>query len=156
MQQSSKAQDRTLGAWFQQIDQGSVKLPRFQRFEAWDRKRITSFLSTIIGNLPVGVTLILDVSGKEQFDSRYLVTAERSAGTVTQNLLDGQQRLTAFWRAMHNNYEQETFFVYLPQFDRSKEAADGEVEVRCVPRWPNKNNLRMPRWADEPARSLTA
>lgn len=154
MQQSSKAQDRPLGAWFQQIDQGSVKLPRFQRFEAWDRKRITSFLSTIIGNLPVGVTLILEVAGKEQFDSRYLVTAERSAGTVTQNLLDGQQRLTAFWRAMHNNYEQETFFVYLPQFDRSKEAADGEVEVRCVPRWPNKNNLRMPRWADEPASCL--
>jgi hypothetical protein len=38
MQQSSRAQDRTLGAWFHQIDQGSVKLPRFQRFEAWDRE----------------------------------------------------------------------------------------------------------------------
>ena len=60
MQQSSKAQDRTLGVWFQAIQQGQVKLPRFQRYEAWDRGRITSFLNTIINNLPVGVTLALD------------------------------------------------------------------------------------------------
>lgn len=150
MQQSSKAQDHTLGAWFHQIDQGSVKLPRFQRFEAWDRGRITSFLNTIISNLPVGVTLVLEVAGPEKFVSRYISSAERTTGTVTQNLLDGQQRLTAFWRAMHNNYEWETFFVYLPQFDRSDEAPGGEVEVRCVPRWINKNKLRMPRWAEEP------
>jgi hypothetical protein len=154
MQQSSKAQDRTLGAWFQQIEQGSVKLPGFQRYEAWDRKRITSFLNTIVGNLPVGVALILEVAGKEKFDSRYLETAHRPTGTVTQNLLDGQQRLTAFWRAMHNNYERETYFVYLPQFDSTKKAADEEVEVRCVSRWTNKINLPMPRWAEEPASCL--
>ena len=71
MQQSSKAQDRTLGVWFQHIQQGMVKLPRFQRFEAWDRGRITSFLNTIINNLPVGVTLALEVAGLEKFESRY-------------------------------------------------------------------------------------
>lgn len=151
MQQSSKAQDRTLGYWFQQIDQGAVKLPRFQRFEAWDRRRITSFLNTIISNLPVGVTLVLEVAGQEKFVSRYISTAERT-GTVTQNLLDGQQRLTAFWRALHDNYERETFFVYLPEFDRSGKAPGSEVEVRCVPRWINKDELRMPRWADDPAK----
>ena len=48
MQESSKARDRTLGEWFQYIQQGQVKLPRFQRYEAWDRGRITSFLNTII------------------------------------------------------------------------------------------------------------
>ena len=76
MQQSSRAQDRTLGVWFQHIQQGMVKLPRFQRFEAWDRSRITSFLNTIINNLPVGVTLALDVAGVEKFESRYVATAE--------------------------------------------------------------------------------
>lgn len=40
MQQSGKAQDRTLGVWFQNIQQGMVKLPRFQRFEAWDRNQM--------------------------------------------------------------------------------------------------------------------
>ena len=154
MQQSSKAQDRTLGLWFQHIQQGQIKLPRFQRLEAWDRARITSFLNTIINNLPVGVTLALDVAGKEKFISRYISSAEPSSeGTVTQHLLDGQQRLTAFWRAMHNNYEWETYFVYLPQFDRYGDAS-GEVAVRCIPRWVNKNDLRMPRWAEDPAPCL--
>jgi len=120
MQQSSKAQDRTLGVWFQNIQQGMVKLPRFQRFEAWDRGRIASFLNTIINNLPVGVTLALEVAGQEKFESRYIASSDpETPGTVTQHLLDGQQRLTAFWRSMHNNYEWETFFVYLPQFDPS-------------------------------------
>jgi hypothetical protein len=153
MQQSSKAQDRTLGAWFQQIEQGAVKLPRFQRFEAWDRGRITSFLNTVINNLPVGVALVLEVAGEEKFVSRYISTADRR-GTVTQNLLDGQQRLTAFWRAMHDNYEKETFFVYLPQQDRTRQAPEGDPEVRCVPRWTNNKGLRMPRWAESSAECL--
>lgn len=155
MQQSSKAQDRTLGVWFQNIQQGMIKLPRFQRFEAWDRGRIASFLNTIINNLPVGVTLALEVAGHEKFESRYIVTSNpESPGTVTQHLLDGQQRLTAFWRSIHNNYEWETFFVYLPQFDRGESKSGSDVEIRCIPRWTNKNQLRMPRWAEEPAKCL--
>lgn len=132
MQQSSKAQDRTLGVWFQNIQQGMVKLPRFQRPEVWDRGRITSFLNTIINNLPVGVTLALEVAGQEQFESRYIASADPvTPGTVTQHLLDGQQRLTAFWRSMHNNYHGETFFVYLPDFDQSESKSGKEIEVRC-------------------------
>jgi len=156
MLQSSKAQDRTLGVWFQNIQQGTIKLPRFQRHEAWDRGRIASFLNTIINNLPVGVTLALEVAGKEKFESRYIATSvPESPGTVTQHLLDGQQRLTAFWRSIHNNYDCETFFVYIPRFDsRPGFKEDGETEIRCEPRWKNKNELRMPRWAEEPAKCL--
>lgn len=155
MQQSSKAQDRALGVWFQNIQQGMIKLPRFQRLEAWDRGRITSFLNTVINNLPVGVTLALEVAGPEKFESRYIATSDPAKpGTVTQHLLDGQQRLTAFWRAMHNNYEWETFFAYLPQFDRSEIKSGSDVEIRCIPRWVNKQQLRMPRWADDPAQCL--
>lgn len=153
MQQSSRAQDRTLGVWFHSIQQGSIKLPRFQRFEAWDRGRIASFLNTIINNLPVGVTLALEVAGAEKFESRYIATsAPKSTNTVTQHLLDGQQRLTAFWRSMHNNYEAETFYVYLPQFDLEAKAEGCELEIRCTPRYVNKFKLRMPRWADDPAK----
>lgn len=154
MQQSSKAQDRTLGVWFQAIQQGQVKLPRFQRYEAWDRGRITSFLNTIINNLPVGVTLALDVAGEEKFISRYIVSADPAVrGTVTQHLLDGQQRLTAFWRAMHNNYEWEDYFIYLPDFDQQWNYSEG-IEVYCQPRWQNKKGLMMPMWADSQARCL--
>ena len=156
MQQSSKAQDQTLGVWFQNIQQGSIKLPRFQRHEAWDRGRIASFLNTVIHNLPVGVTLVLEVAGVEQFESRYIETAEPATPqTVTKHLLDGQQRLTSFWRAIHNNYPTETYFVYLPAFDKFDPPSEEiEMEVRCIPRWKNKQGLAMPRWADEPAQCL--
>lgn len=155
MQQSSKAQDRTLGTWYQHIKQGQIKLPRFQRFEAWDRGRITSFMNTIINNLPVGVTLALEVGNKEKFISRYIVTAEpETTNTVNQHLLDGQQRLTAFWRTMHNNYESETFFVYLPEFDKREVRYSDEIEVYCQGRWHNKDGRKMPVWADDPVNSL--
>lgn len=154
MQQSSKAQDRTLGVWFQLIQQGQIKLPRFQRLEAWDRGRVASFLNTIINNLPVGVTLALEVAGEEKFFSRFIESADpTNPGQVTQHLLDGQQRLTAFWRALHDNYESEVYYVYLPQFYRG-DGEFSEMEVRCQPRWRNKNDLRMPRWADSPSKCL--
>ena len=155
MQQSSKAQDRTLGVWFQHIQQGQVKLPRFQRLEAWDKGRITSFLNTIIGNLPVGVTLALEVAGKEKFISRYIVSAEPNIeGTVTQHLLDGQQRLTAFWRGVHNNYEHESYFIYLPKFDEREYMQSDEMQVYCQSRWTDRNDSRRPLWADVPSKCL--
>lgn len=156
LQQSSKAQDRALGTWYVQIAAGSIKLPRFQRFEAWDRWRVAGFLNTVIQNLPVGVTLLLQVGDEEKFISRYIATAPEREVRVTEHLLDGQQRLTAFWRSMHNNYEGETYFVYLPEFDRHTD--DGidydEIAIHCQARWPKKSTpeLRYPVWADAPAR----
>lgn len=155
MQQSSKAQDRTLGVWFQNIQQGQIKLPRFQRYEAWDKWRISSFLNTVVNNLPVGVALALEVAGQEKFISRYIVSAEpKVEGTVTQHLLDGQQRLTAFWRGMHNNYDYEDYFIYLPQFDEREYMQTAELQVYCQSRWTNKNGSRRPVWADDAAKCL--
>ena len=155
MQQSSKAQDRTLGVWFHNIQQGHVKLPRFQRYEAWDKWRITSFLSTIINNLPVGVTLALEVAGEEKFISRYIVSSKPNVeGIVTQHLLDGQQRLTAFWRGMHNNYDYEDYFIYLPQFDEREYMQSDEMQVYCQSRWTNNMGSRRPAWADYPPKCL--
>ncbi|WP_458526189.1 GmrSD restriction endonuclease domain-containing protein [Onishia taeanensis] len=155
--QSSKAHDRSLGEWFHDIQRGSIKLPRFQRMEAWDRNRIASFLDTVISNLPMGVVLILQVDGNEneKFVSRHISTAEpEKEGTVTQHLLDGQQRLTAFWRAMYNNYDYETFFVYHPEFDPRAEKSGEEVQVFMKPRWYDKHGRRMPLWADDPKSTL--
>lgn len=155
MQQSSKAQDKTLGVWFQNIQQGQIKLPRFQRYEAWDRGRITSFLNTIINNLPIGVTLALEVAGEEKFISRYIVSAEPNVqGTVTQHLLDGQQRLTAFWRSMHNNYETDDYFIYLPHFDQRESKQSDDIEVYCQHRWTSKKGSPRPAWAESPEKIL--
>lgn len=148
---SSKANNRTLKEWFDKINNAEIRLPRFQRPEAWDRSRITSLVNTVIHNLPLGITLILEVNkDNEPFVSRVLKTAPEINNRVTEHLLDGQQRLTAFWRALHNNYEWETYFVYNSDWDKFKdERTDSEnyVEVRCQPRWMKKESKR-PIWAD--------
>lgn len=147
---SSKAQDRELAVWYRKVQDGDIKLPRFQRFEAWDRNRICSFLNTIIHNLPVGVTLVLEVGDDEKFQSRYLKSAPKKDKRVYEHLLDGQQRLTAFWRAVNNNYEKETFYIYVPEFDKVDDdnIEEDEVFVFCQPRW-TRNGNRYPIWADD-------
>lgn len=152
---SSSAKDRQVSVWFQKIQSGEIKLPRFQRHQAWDKNRVCSLLDTVTKNLPLGVTLLLDVD-KEQFVSRYLVTAPETQGRVTEHLLDGQQRLTSLWRALHNNYEDINYFLYLNTYDESvpeNEKTD-ESEVWYKGRWINKNGNRMPLWVDEPNECL--
>lgn len=147
---SIKATDRELAEWFVKIKAGEIKLPRFQRHEAWDRKRIASLLTVAVNNLPLGITLVLNVGDKRKFIDRYLETAPETNGRITEHLLDGQQRLTAFWRMMQNNYEGEKYFVYIPEFDNVDDSLTyEEVTGYCQTRWLKKNKL-FPLWADKP------
>ncbi len=160
---SVEARDRKIEAWYSKIKYGEIKLPRFQRHEAWDKGRITSLLSTVVHDLPLGITLVLEVD-QEKFISRYLVTAEIKSPPypkVNEHLLDGQQRLTAIWRALHNNYEWEKYFLYLNEYDTvwydnspledSEEEQLSKTRVIHQSRWiGRKNNQRMPLWADDP------
>jgi uncharacterized protein with ParB-like and HNH nuclease domain len=88
-----EARNRKLEDWYGKIKRSEIKLPRFQRFEAWDQRRIVSLLEVVIHNLPMGITLVLDVGEKEKFVSRFLETSPTTEGRVFEHLLDGQQRL---------------------------------------------------------------
>ena len=90
-----EARNRKLGDWYGKIKRGEIKLPRFQRFEAWDRHRICSLIEMVVHDLPLGITLVLEVGEEEKFISRFLETAPDDNGHFYEYLLDGQQRLTA-------------------------------------------------------------
>lgn len=150
-----EARNRRINDWYGQIKRGEIKLPRFQRFEAWDRQRIGSLVETLIHNLPLGITLVLEVGDEEKFVSRFLETAPNSAARVYEHLLDGQQRLTALWRIFHNNYEGETYFIYLQEFDKyEKDDERGDMTVYSRARYFKKNGDRYPLWCDDPAQCL--
>jgi hypothetical protein len=150
-----EARNRKLNDWYGKVQRGEIKLPRFQRFEAWDRARISSLMEMVIRNLPLGITLILEVGDEEKFVSRYLETAPTTLGRVSEQLLDGQQRLTALWRVMHNNYELETYFVDLSQFDRTEGQEEREdLSVYWRGRYVKKNGDRYPLWCDDPEECL--
>lgn len=108
-------------------------------------------LRTIIRDLPLGITLVLDVGEKEQFHSRPLVTAPETPAKVTEHLLDGQQRLTALWRALKDNYEDRTFFVHHPLLDDDPQNDDDEVDIWSFTTWHKKSGQLMPRWTQDPA-----
>jgi uncharacterized protein with ParB-like and HNH nuclease domain len=154
---SVQARDRKLETWYKRIKDGEIKLPRFQRFEAWDQGRICSLLNMIIHDLPLGITLLLEVN-REQFISRYLATAEIKTPPyprVIEHLLDGQQRLTAIWRVVHNNYDWEKYFLYIKDYDLDPQPNEDDqqwednINVICQNRWESKRSgKRMPVWAD--------
>lgn len=151
-----EARNRKLSDWYGKIQRAEIKLPRFQRFESWDRWRIGSLLQTVIRNLPLGITLILEVGDEEKFISRYLATAPEPGGVrIHEHLLDGQQRLTALWRAFHNNYETETYFIHLKEFDNYDQDEDLEdMTSYWRGRYRKKTGERYPLWCDDPAQSL--
>lgn len=146
-----KAHDRELHLWYGKIINWEIKLPRFQRYEAWDRRRIISLLNVIINDLPLWVTLLLQVWDKEKFESRFIETSEPETPLkVTEHLLDGQQRLTAIRRALNNNYEDGKCLIYVPEFDTcNKNRRFEKTSIFCQGRYNKKWRL-FPLWVDKP------
>jgi len=151
----SEAQNRTLNDWLVSIDMGKLRLPSFQRGVAWESKRVRSMLNTIIHDLPLGVALVLNVGDNEQFVSRALQTAPETSEAVTEHLLDGQQRLTALYRALRDNDDKVTYFLHVPDLDDDPRNDDDDESIRVVNRWRDKSNTRFPIWADSPRNCLS-
>jgi hypothetical protein len=144
---SIEARNRLLPDWFTRIRTRQTVLPRFQRFEAWDHSRVTQMFNTILQDLPVGAGLILEIGDEEPFISRTLKGAPEKGERVTEHLLDGQQRLTALWRGLHNNYDDRTFFLYL----LTDEETDLPFYVDSIARWRKDDDKEFrPFWANNP------
>lgn len=145
---SIEARNRLLPDWFTRIRTRQTVLPRFQRFEAWDHSRVAQMFNTILRDLPVGAGLVLEIGDKEPFISRALKGAPEKGERVTEQLLDGQQRLTALWRGLHNNYDDRTFFIYF----KPDEESELLHYVDSIARWKNDGDAQFrPLWANNPA-----
>ena len=143
-----QALNRDLPAWFQRANSGQLKLPRFQRFEAWGHNEVANLLEVVLRGLPIGAALILEVGNNEEFESRLISGVDNSRERCTEHLLDGQQRLTALWKSLHDLYEDRTYLVYL---DNDEEHDGREVpKVDAIARWHHRDGRRFPLWVDEP------
>ena len=83
------------------VADGKIQLPNFQRGWVWDDNRIRDLLISISRGFPIGAVMTLDVGGEVQFQSRLIegVTSNGKGGKE-QYLLDGQQRLTSLYQAL--------------------------------------------------------
>lgn len=83
------------------VEEGKIQLPDFQRGWVWDDERIKSLLVSISRQFPVGAIMTLSADGDVQFQKRPI-----EGVTLTENerheryLLDGQQRLTSLYQAL--------------------------------------------------------
>ncbi|ATG88318.1 GmrSD restriction endonuclease domain-containing protein [Methylomonas koyamae] len=140
-----EARNRTLPDWMTRIRTRQIVLPRFQRYEAWSHTQISSLLNTVLKELPAGAILTLEIGEKEPFLSRPIVGAPQHGEKIIEHLLDGQQRLTSFWRALNDLYEDRLYLVKLEQ--------DEDLELpfyaTSITRY-KKNDENYPLWANSP------
>lgn len=147
-----EARNRNLADWFARVGSGQIQLPRFQRFEAWGSREVADLLQTVVDELPAGAVLVLEIGDEPPFHHRPLAGAPAPTERMTELLLDGQQRLTALWRSLNDDYGDRQFFVDLSDIDADE---DGRRDFRVSPqpRWW-RDGQRYPVWCDDPHRVL--
>lgn len=135
---------RNVLEWLQLISQGNVSLPRFQRGLVWKDETIEEFILALLKKRPVGVLLILenDVSKDEVAfaPQRLRYAPEINKSTCRELILDGQQRLTALWRAIIDAFyfvdsieSPRRFFIKVNNLDNDSMSVEESVEdVRCI------------------------
>ena len=91
------------------IDDGRIQLPDFQRGWVWDDERIKGLLVSISRAFPIGALMTLSADGDIHFQKRPIegVTANGNA-KHERYLLDGQQRLTSLYQALRYQGPVET------------------------------------------------
>ena len=142
-----EARNRTLPDWFTQVRTGKLVLPRFQRYESWSHAEVVTLLDSVLRGRPVGAVLVLEVGDEEPFVSRTMAGAPTSTERRTEHLLDGQQRLTALWKALNDGYGNRTYFAML-----RPGAEDASLAI-SFSRWA-RNGQRYPLWVDQPKEQL--
>ncbi len=145
-----EARNRSLTDWFTRIRTRQITLPRFQRFEAWTHRNVAGLLDTVLRELPAGALLVLEVGDEEPFVSRTMAGAPEEGDRIAEHLLDGQQRLTALWRSLTNNYPDRTYFVQVTSEDQEEDEFSGPPRAMSQARW-EKNGKLYPVWVNDPA-----
>lgn len=86
-----------------QIAEGAIQLPDFQRGWVWDDEHIRSLLVSIARSFPIGAVMLLETGGEAKFQVRLVEGVELAGDTAKlaeQLILDGQQRLTSLTQVL--------------------------------------------------------
>lgn len=149
-----EARNRYLPDWIKRIKNREIVLPRFQRMEAWGHREVSDLLQTVLDGLPAGAALVLEVGDSIPFRSRPMVGAPEEGERIAELLLDGQQRLTALWRSLTDNYRRRTYFVQLPDSEETGEDEEAAKSlVYSQGRW-ERNGQLYPLWVNDPQECL--
>ena len=111
-------QPRRIDELLQDVREGRVALPEFQRGFVWKPKDVADLLRTIARRWPAGSFLLLENAAAE-LPFRPIARAP-AAAQPQWLLLDGQQRMTSIYQALTNNADE----VYFIDAGKLREDAD--------------------------------
>jgi hypothetical protein len=84
-----------------EVSNGDIQLPDFQRGWVWDEIRIRNLLISVVSNFPIGAAMMLDAGNQNaQFSSVVLTNVPVTNKEPKRLLLDGQQRLTSLYQTL--------------------------------------------------------
>jgi len=112
-----------LGKILDEIVEGKVQLPDFQRGWIWDDEHIRSLMVSLARAFPIGSIMLLETGGDARFQIRPVEGITLLPGTppAERLILDGQQRLTSLIQALklkepvktkENRREVERFYYF--------------------------------------------
>jgi hypothetical protein len=90
-----------LSKLLEEVVEGKLQLPDFQRGWVWDDEHIRSLLVSIARSFPIGAVMLLETGGEARFQVRPAEGVSLPDGATPERLiLDGQQRLTSLTQAL--------------------------------------------------------
>ena len=90
-----------LSKLLEEVSEGKIQLPDFQRGWIWDDDHIRSLLVSIARSFPIGSIMLLEAGGAAKFQIRPVEGIYPSNGGKTEKLiLDGQQELTSLTQVL--------------------------------------------------------
>lgn len=130
------------------IEQGRIKIPQFQREFVWNLERSARLIDSIVKGYPIG-TFILWKTRESLRTVRDIGGAklpETPAGDFVQHVLDGQQRLTSLYAAYRGLEVQradrkDNFSEIYVDLDASSDTADEEQVVVVGPAGRNSSSI---------------
>ena len=136
-----------VGALVEEIDRGKLALPDFQRNFIWPASNTARLLASVLARFPAGALLTWRAP-KGILPDRAFAGAPavpEQDGFPERLVLDGQQRLTALYRALRG-VGVERYFVALKEFidPSTLEVRDGDDilwETSVIAREPTKREL---------------
>jgi hypothetical protein len=134
---------RLVKAILNNVIEGGLQLPEFQRSWVWDENGIKELIVSVLKGFPIGALMTLEVGGETNFKPRLIegvvLPAEKAPSEL---ILDGQQRTTSLFLSMYNDKAVKTTddknksvekFYYIDIQKAISEDSDIADSVRIVP-----------------------
>ena len=143
-----QSHDRRIKQWLDDIENGRIRLPVFQRSMVWSARQAELLFESILRDMPAGAALILKVNAQdEMFASQPIESAPDIKDNVIEHLLDGQQRLTTIYQCLNNNFTGRKFFLEIPEINVKIDPKELQLSIRS---FPNGRRARAKQWLDDP------